>query len=199
MISKRTNYVAQAGMIAALYTAATLITIFFLQGLAWGPIQFRISEVLVVLALLTPAAIPGLTIGCILSNLIALSINGTGALGIFDVVFGSLATLIGALWCWHFRAKPKLALLGPVLSNALIVPAYLPLLLQGAGFYTLPFTDISLEGLYLPMYLFGFAGTGIGEAIVVYLLGLPLLTALRRINILNTKKKSPAHTQQNRT
>ncbi len=181
--NKKTSYVAQAGMIAAVYAAATLITMFLLQGLAWGPIQFRISEAVCVLAVLTPAAVPGLTIGCVIANLVSLAINGTGALGLLDVVFGSLATCAGALWCWKFRSRPKVALLGPVLANALIVPAYLPILLLGHGFYTIPFTDISLDGAYLPMHLFGVVATGIGEALVVYVLGLPLLKALKRFGI----------------
>lgn len=183
MRNKKTSYVAQAGMIAAVYAAATLITMFLLQGLAWGPIQFRISEAVCVLAVLTPAAVPGLTIGCVIANLVSLAINGTGALGLLDVVFGSLATCLGALWCWKMRGNPKIAVLGPVIANALIVPAYLPLLLQGMGFYTIPFTTIALDGAYIPMYLFGLVATGIGEALVMYVLGLPLLAALKRSGV----------------
>lgn len=185
MKTKKSSYVAQAGMIAAVYTVATLATMFLLQGLAWGPVQFRVSEALVVLAVLTPAAVPGLTIGCIIANTIALIMNGTGALGLLDVLFGSTATLLGALWCRKFRDKPVLALLGPVIANALIVPAYLPLLLQGLGFYTIPFTSISLEGVYGFMYLFGVIAIGIGEAAVIYLLGLPLLKGLRSFGVLS--------------
>ena len=70
-------------------------------------------------------------------------------------------------------------MLGPVISNALIVPAYLPLMLQGMGFYTIPFTSISLDGAYLPMFLFGLVATGLGEAVVMYVLGLPLYHALK--------------------
>ena len=182
-MNKKTTYVAQAGMIAAVYAAATLIALMLLQGLAWGPVQFRISEAVCVLAVLPPAAVPGLTIGCIIANLMALAINGTGALGMLDVVFGSLATFLGALWCWKMRERPKVALLGPVIANALIVPAYLPLLLQGLGYYTIPFTSIALDGLYLPMYLFGVVATGLGEALVMYVLGLPLLSALKLFNV----------------
>lgn len=181
--SARTTYVAEAGLIAAVYAACTLVALLLLQGLAWGPVQFRISEALTVLAVLTPAAVPGLTIGCVIANLAAMVINGTGALGLLDVVFGSAATLIGALWCRKFAENPKLAMLGPVLANAIIVPAYLPILLQGLGFYTIPFTTISLDGAYLPMYLFGSIATGIGEAAVIYLLGTPLLAALRRARV----------------
>ncbi|MBC2887937.1 QueT transporter family protein [Gordonibacter massiliensis (ex Traore et al. 2017)] len=186
----RSSYVAQAGMIAAVYAAATLVALLLLQGLAWGPVQFRISEAVCVLAVLTPAAVPGLTVGCIVANLIALVVNGTGALGLLDVVFGSLATFLGALWCWKMRKRPKLALLGPVIANAVIVPAYLPLLLQGLGFYTIPFTSIALDGAYIPMYLFGLVATGLGEALVMYVLGLPLLTALKRFNVVKQPVKA---------
>lgn len=182
-MSKKTTYVAQAGMIAALYAAATLIALMLLQGLAWGPVQFRISEAVCVLAVFTPAAVPGLTVGCFIANLIAVAINGTGALGMLDVVFGSLATFLGSLWCWKLREQPKLALLGPVVANALIVPAYLPLLLQGLGYYTIPFTTIALDGMYLPMYLFGVVATAFGQAVVLYALGLPLIKALKRFDV----------------
>ena len=178
IVSSRTSYVAEAGMIAAVYAACTLAALVLLQGLAWGPVRFRISEALTVLAVLTPAAVPGLTIGCALANLANMAISGTGALGLLDVVLGSSATLVGALWCRKFAKNPKIALLGPVIANALIVPAYLPILLQGLGFYTIPFTTISLDGAYIPMYLFGLVATGIGEAAVLYVLGWPLLKAL---------------------
>ncbi len=181
--TQRTIRIAHTGMIAAVYAAATLVALLALQGLAWGPVQFRISEAVCVLAVLTPAAVPGLTLGCALANLIALAVNGTGALGLLDVVFGSLATFLGALWCWKMRERPRIALLGPVIANALIVPAYLPLLLQGMGFYTIPFTGIALDGAYVPMYLFGLVATGIGEALVMYVLGMPLLAALKRSGI----------------
>ena len=174
----RSSYVAQAGMIAAVYAAATLVALLLLQGLAWGPVQFRISEAVCVLAVLTPAAVPGLTVGCIVANLIALAVNG------------SLATFVGARWGWKRRARPKLALRGPVIANAVVVPAYLPLLLQGLGFYTIPFTSIALDGAYVPMYLFGLVATGIGEALVMYVLGLPLLSALKRFHVVKQPAKA---------
>ncbi len=188
MNSSRTTYVAQAGMIAAVYTAATLVCLLALQELAWGPVQFRISECVCALAALTPAAIPGLTIGCVVSNVIAMAVNGTGMLGLFDVILGSIATLLGSLWCWRLRKHPKTALLGPIITNALIVPSYLPLLLQGLGYYTIPFTSIALDGLYVPMYLFGVIATGIGEALVIYVLGYPLLLALKRSGVIKVQE-----------
>lgn len=184
----RSRYVAQAGLIAALYAAATLIAILFLQTLAWGPVQFRISEALCVLALFTPAAVPGLTVGCIIANLAAMMVNGSGALGLLDVTFGGLATYLGALWCWKMRSRMNIALLGPVLSNMLIVPAYLPILLQGLGFYTVPFTVISLDGMYIYMYLFGLVSIGIGQAVVIFVLGRPLAALLRRFKVGDLEK-----------
>ena len=175
---ERSERITHIAVIAALYAATTLACMLFLGGLAWGPVQFRLSEALCVLALFTPQAIPGLALGCAIANLVNIPLSGVGALGLLDVVFGSLASAIGATVCWRLRDRPALALLGPVLANALIVPAYLPLMLQGLGFYAIPFTSISLDGAYLPMYLFGMVATGIGEAVVIYALGLPLTRAL---------------------
>ena len=132
------------------------------------------------LALFTPAAIPGLTLGCVIANVMNIVISGTGMLGMLDVVFGSLATFAGALFTWKTRRHPLVALAGPVLANALIVPAYLPLLLQGVGFYTIPFTTISLDNSWLFMYLFGLVTTGVGEAVIMYVLGYPLARSLAK-------------------
>ena len=141
--------------------------------------QFRISEAVVVIALFTADAIPGLTLGCVIANLANMVISGTGALGLLDVVFGSLATALGAWFTWKNRKNVPIALLGPVLANAVIVSAYLPILLQGLGFYTIPFTTIELDGSYPLMFLFGFITTGLGEAVVLYALGVPLARALK--------------------
>lgn len=174
---------ARIGIIAALYAALTLATLLFLGGLAWGPVQFRVSEALVVIALFTADAIPGLTLGCVIANLANMVISGTGALGLLDVVFGSLATAFGAWFTWKNRNNMLLALLGPVVTNAVIVSAYLPILLQGLGFYTIPFTTIELDSSYPLMFLFGFITTGLGEAVVLYILGLPLARALKRSSL----------------
>lgn len=171
---------ARIAMIAALYGAATLFCMLFMGGLAWGPVQLRLSEALCVLAFLTPDAIPGLALGCAVANGANIVLGGTGTLGLLDVVFGSAATAIGAWVMWRWRARPSLAALGPVVANGLIVPAYLPLLLAGLGFYTVPFTSISLEGAWPAMYLFGLVCTSVGEAVVMYVLGLPLYRALER-------------------
>jgi uncharacterized membrane protein len=175
-----TAKITHTATIAALYAGLTLVCILFLGNLAWGPIQFRLSEAVCVFALFTPDAIAGLTLGCAVANIANIALSGTGMLGMLDVIFGSLATLVGAALTWTWRNKPALAVAGPVIANALIVPAYLPLILSGLGFYTIPFTSIALDGSYPLMYLFGFVSTGIGEATVMYALGLPLYHALVR-------------------
>ena len=178
--AKRT---ARIGMIAAAYAALTLFALTMLGSLAWGPVQFRVSEALCVLALFTADAVPGLALGCAIANIANIALSGTGMLGMLDVVFGTLATALGAWFTWRNRRHPALAALGPVIANALIVPAYLPLLLQGIGFYTIPFTTISIDGAYPAMYAFGLIATGIGEAVVMYVLGLPLARALSRTSL----------------
>jgi uncharacterized membrane protein len=180
MNNDRTTRIARIAVIAALYASLTLVCILFLGSLAWGPIQFRLSEALCVLALFTPDAIWGLALGCAIANLINIPLSGLGMLGMLDVVFGTIATIVAATFAWRMRERPAIAVLGPVFANALIIPTYLPLMLQGLGFYTIPFTDISLDGSYPLMYLFGLVTTGIGEAVVLYVLGLPLYYALAR-------------------
>ena len=177
---------ARVGVIAAAYAALTLVALTMLGSLAWGPVQFRVSEALCVLALFTADAVPGLALGCAIANIANIALSGTGMLGMLDVVFGTLATALGAWFTWRNRRHPALAVLGPVLANALIVPAYLPLLLQGIGFYTIPFTSIALDGAYPAMYAFGLLATGIGEAVVMYVLGVPLARALSRTSLPRT-------------
>jgi uncharacterized membrane protein len=177
----RARYVAQAGVIAAVYAAATILATSTLGMFSWGLFQLRISEAVTVVAFFTPAAIPGLWLGSVIANLA--NLGQTGALGWLDVILGSLGTLLGAWWMWRFRRSTAVGLAGPVIFNALIVPAYLPLLLKGFGLYNLPLLGVDLEGRWLPMYLFGVVAVGIGEAIVMYGLGLPLLIALRRLGI----------------
>ncbi len=116
MKNQKTRFVTQAGVIAALYTALTYLSA--VMGLSSGAIQCRFSEALCILPVFTPAAIPGLFVGCIISNTIA------GAV-VFDVLFGSLATLIGAVFSrivYKKTGNAFLSLLMPVVSNTLILP-----------------------------------------------------------------------------
>ncbi len=177
---RRSRYVAQAGLIAAVYAVLTVLVLQMPFYLGWGIVQFRLSEALTVLAALTPSAIPGLALGTAAANATQLSAN---PIAIYDVLLGSIATLVGAAWTWRFRRNAAVALLGPILSNALIVPIYLPLMLAGLGLYEVPFLGVDLEGHWLGMYLIGFAGVAFGETVVVYGLGWPLLSAMRRLGI----------------
>lgn len=181
---KKTRMIAQAGIVAALYGAITILVLQSPFGLGYGPVQLRVSEALTVVACLTPAGIPGLAIGSVLAN--SFMLTQAGVLGLFDVVFGSLATLFGAMWSWRHRGRPAVALAGPVVANALIVPAYLPFVLSqiaGLDFYNYPALGISSQSGWLAMYLFGVCALGLGEAIVVYGLGMPLLAILRRLGV----------------
>ena len=149
----RILFLVQSALIAALYTVLTVIVGSF--GLASGAIQIRISEALCILPVFTPAAIPGLTLGCLLSNLFMASLWQ-------DVLFGTFATLLGALGAYwlkkHFWAVP----IPTVLANALIIP---PVLAYAYGF----------EG-----GLAFFALTvGLGEIVSAYVLGILLYLALK--------------------
>lgn len=115
----KTKFITHAAIIAALYVVLTYLTSLF--GLASGPVQCRLSEALCILPVFTPAAVPGLFVGCLLSNLL------TGGM-ILDVVFGSIATLIGAAgtYCLAMRKANKyLYTLPAVVSNTLIIPLVL--------------------------------------------------------------------------
>lgn len=175
------RYVAQAGVIAALYAGLTLVTLQLPFQLGYGLVQIRLSEVVTIVALMTPAAVPGLWLGAVVAN--SFLIAQVGPIALWDVVFGSLGSLLGAVWAWRLRSRTALALAGPVVANALIVPAYLPLLLRGLGLYQVPLIGVDLEGAWLPMYLFGVVSVAVGQAIVVYGLGWPLYSVLKRMGV----------------
>lgn len=141
-------------MIAALYVVLTVFINAF--NLANGNIQIRISEALTILPYFTPAAIPGLTIGCLISNIF------TGAVPL-DVIFGTLATLLGAMGSYALRKHPYLVPFPPIIANTAIVP----LVLRYA---------YHLE-LALPFMMLTVA---IGEIISCYILGSLLLSALNK-------------------
>ena len=144
--------VAQGAIIAALYVVLTVI----FAPISFGEMQVRISEALTILPMFTPAAIPGLFVGCVLGNLLG------GAIPV-DVIFGSLATLIGAVGGYLLRKNRWLVPLPTVLSNAVIVPFVLR---YGYG-VTLP---IPLMMVYV----------AVGEIISCYVLGELLCTVLLR-------------------
>jgi len=140
----------QIGMIAAIYVVLTLL----FAPISYGPVmQIRIAEALTVLPFLLPTAVPGLFIGCLLANII-------GGLGPLDIFLGSAATLTAAYLTRKMRWA-ILAPLPPVLVNALVVGGYLSII------FDMP---VWLTMLYV----------GIGQLIACYLLGYPLLLALRK-------------------
>ena len=112
MKNKNISFMTQAAMIAAIYVVLTYVFAPF----SFGEVQVRISEALTILPVFTPAAIPGLFIGCLIGNILG------GAI-LPDIIFGSIATLIGAFFTWKLREKsPYLAPVPPIIANILIVP-----------------------------------------------------------------------------
>ena len=146
-------FIAQAAMVAAIYVVLTLVGASF----SYGEVQVRISEALTILPVFTPAAIPGLFIGCLLSNIL-------GGCILPDIIFGSLATLIGAIFTWMLRSKSKyLAPLPPIIANVIVVPFVLR------------------YGYQVPLPIpFMMLTVGIGEVISCGVLGMILHTALSR-------------------
>lgn len=161
MRDKRVTFLVQAAVIAALYVVLTYAA--NALGLASSAIQVRFSEALCILPFFTPAAVPGLWIGCLTANLT------TGAI-IWDVVFGSLATLLGAAGTRLLRRHPFLCTLPPVAANMLIVPFILRF---GYGLKTV-YRGVDLS---IPFHALT---VGAGEVISVCVLGGLLLRALKR-------------------
>ena len=154
MKNKKILFITQAAMIAALYVVLTFLANAF--GLASGVIQVRLSEMLTVLPFFIPAAIPGLYIGCILSNWL------TGCC-LLDIFVGSLATLIGAVLAYLLRKQKWLVPLPNILANAVIVPFVL------------------IYGYGVPdAWWFLFLTVGAGEVISCGVLGMILLFALKK-------------------
>ena len=112
MKDNKVRFMAQAAMIAAVYVALTVV----FAPISFSEIQVRVAEALTILPVFTPAAIPGLFLGCLIGNIAG------GAL-VPDIIFGSIATLIGAFGTWKLRrAHPFLAPVPPILANTVIVP-----------------------------------------------------------------------------
>ena len=154
MRNKKVLFITQAAVIAALYVVLTYIA--NAMGMANGAIQVRFSEALTILPFFTPAAIPGLTIGCLLSNTL------TGC-AIYDIIFGSLATLLGAVGTYLLRKYKWLVPLPPIIANTLIVPWVLRLV------YEIP------DAIWYLMIT-----VGAGEVISCGILGMLLLFALNK-------------------
>ena len=162
MKKSNTLSLARGGIIAALYVALTYAS--FLFGLSSGAIQLRLSEMLTVLPAFLPEAIPGLYIGCIIANLL------TGG-SIYDILLGSLATLIGAIGARMLRkTHPLLIAMPTVIANALIVPLVIILSAGGAEtFASFPYFALTV---------------GIGEFLSAGLLGWIAYRAIEKNKIL---------------
>lgn len=159
-MNSKTRYLTHAAIIAALYAVLTHMQNLLLPGSATWAIQMRMSEALCVLAFFTPAAIPGLTLGCLVFNL-----TFAAALPL-DFVIGSAATFLAALGMWKTRRVtikgiPLLGLLLPALANAVLVGWELTVYI-GGGFL--------LNAVYV----------AIGEAVVLLTLGSALYYAIKK-------------------
>lgn len=161
----RIKYIVTGAIIAATYAGLTYLSNFF--GLAYGPIQLRISEVLTILPLFTPAAIPGLTIGCFIANI--------GSFNVADLLFGTSATLCAAWLTYILRDKtvkglPIFAFLPPVIINALVI-----------GFEIAIFLPSNKGFLY--GFLLSGIEVGIGQLIVCFCFGIPFYYLVKKYKI----------------
>ncbi len=153
MQTQKLSFLVQAAMIAAIYVALTLV----FQAVSFGEIQVRVSEALTILPLFTPAAVPGLFVGCLIGNIL-------GGAMLPDIIFGSLATFLGAVGTYLLRRrKPILGPLPPILANMIVVP----LVLKYAYGTPMPIPLMMLT-------------VGIGEVISCGMLGLILYFALKK-------------------
>lgn len=171
MKTKSTKYLVEGAVIGAFYAVLTIV----LAPISFGVVQFRISEALTILPLFTPAAIPGLTVGCVISNMVGM-LMGANLAGAWDMVIGSAATLLAAICTYALRniklkSLPIMSFLPPIIFNALIVGGELFLALPG---------EFSL--------LLGVGSVGIGEAVVVFVLGIPLYYIIKKTGIFKQHK-----------
>ncbi|NLO37094.1 MAG: QueT transporter family protein [Clostridiaceae bacterium] len=181
--SKPVLYLTQAAVIAAAYVVLTLP----LAQFAFGPVQFRLAEALTVLAALSPAAVPGLFLGCLLANLF-----NPQNLGPVDILGGSLTTLAAAAATWQLRRRRPGPVVSPhrsrwdwlrllfflspsVVLNAWVVGLYLPFLVP----------DLAVT---VPVVLATMLSILLSQALVVYAVGLPLLLALLRTKLMTGDK-----------
>ena len=156
MKNKRIRNLVHAAFVAALYVVLTYVSALF--GLSSGSVQLRISEALTILPIFTPAAIPGLCAGCFAANLMLGS-------ALWDVIFGSIATLLAAIFSRMLRKIPAAAFIPPVLFNTLIIP---PVIYYVYG---------SEEAMYLT-----YIGVFVGEALSCGIFGFILYKTIKKHN-----------------
>lgn len=162
-MKKSVKKIVLTALIAAIYAALTLAV----SPISYGPVQFRISEALIMLVAFTPLAVPGLTLGCVLANLMS-------PYGIIDILLGSSATFLAALSAWTICKKigQKSIYIIPLVQaffNAVIVGAEL-------AYMTAPKAGFAAAFLSSALYV------GVGELVVGYVVGLPFYFLLKRLN-----------------
>lgn len=163
MRKNKSMFMTQAAMIAAIYVVLTII----FAPISFGQVQIRIAEALTILPIFTPAAIPGLFVGCLIGNIL-------GGAVLPDIIFGSIATLIGAYFTWRLKEnKIYIAVLPPILSNTVIVP----FILRYA------------YGVFLPIPLM-MLSVGLGEVMGCGVLGVVLYYALHKYEHVLFKRTS---------
>ncbi|MGN0488449.1 MAG: QueT transporter family protein [Ruminococcus sp.] len=172
MTKKSTLYIVQGAIIAALYAVLTIGQNLLLPGSASMAIQFRVAEVLTILALYSPAAIPGLTIGCVIANISSVM----SGLGFYDMIFGSIASLVAALLMYALRnvrlkGVPILAILMPALANGLFVGFEIDYFFVGSMSFNL--VDFLVQGGFVAL----------GEVAVLVVLGIPLFMVIEKTGL----------------
>ena len=161
---KMIKFVVLNGLIAGLYVVFTLP----FANIAYGPIQFRLAEVLTVFPAFSALTIPGVTLGCFIANLI-----NPNNLGPVDIIGGTLATLIAGYFSWLIGKKKKpLGIIPPIVFNGLIVGGYLPFLLVDEG------STVTAQAVGISML--SVAGS---EAVLLVVLGLPLIAVISKTKL----------------
>jgi uncharacterized membrane protein len=155
-------YIVQGAAIAALYAVLTVGQNLLIPGSASMAVQFRIAELMTILAFYTPAAIPGLTIGCVIANISSV----TAGLGFYDMIFGSIATLLAAVTMRALRDVrlfniPFIALLMPAVFNGIIIGFEIDFFFIGSMHFN--FYDFLFQG----------GCVALGELVVLFVLGIP--------------------------
>ena len=160
--NKSVYFMTHAAAVAAIYIVLTMV----FQPISFGPVQFRVSEALCILPFFTPAAVPGLFVGCLLSNLFC----GATAL---DVIFGSLATLIGAVGSYLLRHNRWAVCVPPIMANTIIIPWVLRYAYGSADLIPVAMVTV-----------------GAGEILAIGVLGNALLAALLPVRNAVFKKEA---------
>ena len=164
---KRIRLIVYSGVIAALYVVLTLPMAQF----AFGPIQFRLAEVLTVLPAFAAGYIPGVSLGCFIANLL-----NPNNLGPVDIIFGTLATVIAGIFTRIIGKKNKiLGIIPPIISNGLIVGGYLPFLLVDEG------SSVTAQAVIISM-----AEVAASEAVLLIIIGIPFILLIEK----NSRLKS---------